>query len=150
LREQAPAVDPAAGAVPEADAGVTTEVIENAIGALLSQIGLLSSALIEVADNAELAALDYHQTDLAARSDLARLLMPGATDREIADAVERSDRASELDLAQLLLDRRLAHRPVMPTARRRNPVARRRRFVRRPSRTLRTGRWRRSRPSSCR
>ena len=103
VREQASALDAAAGAIPEADAGVMTEVIENAVGALLSQIGLLSSALIEVADNAELAALDYHQTDLAAQSDLAGLLMPGATDAEIAAVVAQADRASEIDLAQLLM-----------------------------------------------
>ncbi|GAB2445972.1 hypothetical protein GCM10027062_28780 [Nocardioides hungaricus] len=102
LREQASALDAAGGAIPEADAGVMTAAIESAVGALLSQIGLLGSALVDVADTAELAALDYHRTDLAAQADLARLLLPGATDREIADAVKRADRADEIELAQLM------------------------------------------------
>lgn len=103
LREQAATPDAACGAIPEADAGVMTGVIENAVGALLSQAGLLAAALIETGDAAELAAIDYHQTDLASQQDLARLLLPGATDAEVAAAAQRVDRADEIALAQLLM-----------------------------------------------
>ncbi len=103
LRRQAAAMDASGGAIPEADAGVMTEVIENAVGALLSQAGLLASALLDVADSTEVAALDYHRADVSAQEDLARLMLPGASDREIADAVERAGRTSELDLARLMM-----------------------------------------------
>lgn len=103
LRGQASALDASGGAIPEAEAGVMTEVIENAVGALLSQAGLLSSALLHVANSTEVAALGYHEADLTAQEDLARLMLPGATDREIADAVERADRSDELELARLLM-----------------------------------------------
>lgn len=103
LRRDATALDASGGAIPEADAGVMTEVVENAVGAFLSQAALLASALVAVADNVEVAALDYHQTDMAAQEDLARLMLPGADERYITDTVERLDRSEQIELAQLLM-----------------------------------------------
>jgi hypothetical protein len=103
LRAQSTALDASGGALPEVDGGLMTPVIENAVGALLSNAGLLSAALIQAADAVESSALAYHASDERRREDLARLMLPGAGDAEITDAVERVGRADEIELARLMM-----------------------------------------------
>lgn len=103
LRDDSMALDEVSGGLPVADAGVMTGVIENSVGGLLSYVQLLATATSNAADGVEDSALEYHATDTRSAEDLARLMLPGASEREIADAVERTQRADEIELARLLV-----------------------------------------------
>lgn len=102
LRDDSTKLDQPGADLPEADGGVMTPVIENAIGALLSNAELTAQAMVTMADSVENSALEYHAADTRAREEMARLMMPGASDAEITEAVERAQRAEEVGLGLLL------------------------------------------------
>lgn len=92
-------MDSAAGAIPTADGGVMTAVIESAVGALLSGTAAVAGAVRLTGEAMEASAVDYHVTDRRQAEEMARLLIPGDAapdvERQVAEALGATTPAME-------------------------------------------------------
>lgn len=100
LRDDVDALDGPAGALPEADGGVATPLVENAVGALLSQVKHLAAATSVISEDVLASALRYHEADTRSKAAMVRLMAPHLDDTEVAEAVERAQRSDEIARAQ--------------------------------------------------
>lgn len=97
-------------AIPEADAGLMTVVVEKAIATLLQGLVGVAAASDQMSHDIVDAALRYHRADQAAQANLARVLMPWTSEQEASSLVADAPGSTWDRIAE---ERAAPHRSVL-------------------------------------